>query len=252
MKKIVILLTLTIVLGALIVLILSNRDAQTNDAVVYTSGDPLDIALEVANSWRNNIATSSELMVSLESFLDNDLFTRSMAADLVARSYDLTRDPMLDVILCQAVTPPRIVGRLIVETPTEAQIMIMARGSEERSPHQSVITLSGNGEGAWVVTGVECTRGEVAPEVEFPFDNEGYLLQSVPPPYQAGDWHVVFEQGGQMGYVAPLTFTTESVCITSSGQESVCDPSSFKEPLPALVQGDMTEMGVTVLRITFN
>ncbi len=253
MKKIVILLSLALILGALIFFIVSNRTSTvTEEVLVYTPGDPLDITLDMANAWRDNVAASSETAISLESFLDTDLFTRAVAADLVARSQDMTREPMIDVLLCQAVIPPRVVGRLIVETPTEAQIMIMARGSEERSPNQTVVTLTGNGEGAWIITGVECTQGEVAPDVEFPFDNEGYLLKSVPPPYQAGDWHVVFEQNGQMGYVAPLTFTSESICISTNGEESVCDPSALTEPLPALVQGDMTEVGVTVRRITFN
>jgi len=252
MKKIVILVIVGAALASLIWMAVTNREDSFVDENIYTLGDPLDITLDTINSWRDNIAPETEEAMSLTEFLMKDVFTRALATSLLSLAEDTSREPLRDVILCQSEVPPRIVGRLIVQTETEAQVMVMARGTENRSPFQTIVTLLGNGEGAWVISRLECAQGEVAPEVEFTFDYEGYLLKSVPPPYQAGEWHVVFAQDGQMGYVAPLTFTNDSVCISSNGDESVCNPAIIQEPAPALVQGDMTEVGVNVKRITFN
>lgn len=252
MKKIIVLIALAVSLAAIIWVASSNRVQDTAADLVYTPGEPLEMTLELASEWREIRATSTVSESALSEFLARDIFAPTLREALLAKSVDTAREPLLDVIVCQANIPPRLVGRLILETSTEAQVMVLARGSEERSPYQSIVTLAGNGEGAWVITDISCAQGEVAPEVEFTFDREGYLLKSVPPPYESGSWYVVFEQNGQMGYVAPLTFSAESVCVDESGTESVCEPDSLKEPLSVLVQGDMTESGVDVKRITFN
>lgn len=251
MKNILMIVGIAIALGALIWVITANRGEDLIDDVVYVAGDPLELTLDTVNQWKDILATSSEASLGLEEFLVSDIFAPALRQQLIDRNQDTAREPMLDVIFCQAEVPPRLVGRLILETPTEAQVMVLARGTEDRSPYQAVIALAGNGEGAWTINKIDCVQGEVAPEVEFTFDHEGYLLKSVPAPYQSGSWHVVFEQDGQMGYVAPLVFDAESVCIDSAGTESVCDPDTLLEPIPALIQGEMTESGVTVKRVTF-
>lgn len=218
----------------------------------YVTGEPLDLVLQAVNDWREIQATTSETTTTLESFISTDLFSVPLRATLMEQDADLSRDPQLDVIYCQAVVPPRLVGRMILNTETEAQLMIFGRGLENPSPYQAIVTMTGNGEGAWSINNIECAQGEVAPDVEFTFDNEGYLLKSVPPPYQSGSWHVVFEQDGQMGYVAPLVFDAESICIESSGEQAVCEPDNLVEPILATIRGDMTESGVTVRQIIIN
>lgn len=251
MKKIIILAILALVV-ATSVFFISQRDDVTETQQRYVSGEPLDLVLTMANDWQVNLsATSTENQLSLEEFINNDLFDPETRQELLEQTEVPVFDPPLDVIFCQANVPPRLVGRTVLETPTKSQVMVVARGSEERSPYQAIVSLDGNGEGAWVITGIECVQGETAPDVEFTFDREGYLLKSVPAPYQTGEWHVVFEQDGQMGYVAPLAFDSDSICIDLTGNETTCDPNSLQEPLPALVQGEMTEVGITVKRVTF-
>jgi hypothetical protein len=250
-KKIGIVAALAVVLVVIIAIMVMNRP-EKEEVVVYTVGDPMDIALDMANAWRNTLIATEDSIMALSEFVASDQFTRAAAEDLKGRIADTAREPLLDVILCQVEIPPRIVGRMIVQTNTEAQVMLIARGLENRTPNQTIVTMRGNGENAWVINSVTCSQGETMPEFEFAFDHTGYLLKSVPPPYTAGNWHVVFEQEGVMGYVAPLTFGDDSLCISTTGEESVCSPDNFKEPVPALVQGDMTEEGVIVKRITFN
>jgi hypothetical protein len=242
---------MAILLVGIIIIMTVNRPEKA-EVIVYTEGDPMDIALDMANAWRNTLIATEDPITALSEFVSSDQFTRAAAEDLKSRIADSSREPLLDVILCQVEIPPRVVGRMIVQTDTDAQVMLMARGLENRSPNQTIVKMRGNGENAWVIDSVTCSQGEAMPEFEFAFDHTGYLLKSVPPPYTAGDWHVVFEQDGLMGYVAPLTFGDDSLCISTAGEESVCAPDTFKEPLPALVQGDMTEEGVIVKRITFN
>lgn len=247
MKKI---LTLTLVLIGVIVIAWYLISARTAVPVLepdmFTQGDPIDLTLEMMGQWRDNLAGTSS--VSLADFLEQPLFSPSLRTTLT----EVTEANGLDPLLCQPEIPPRVVGRMVLQTETEAQVLVFARGLEMLAPQQSLVTLRGNGEGGWVIGSVACVLGETAPEVEFTFDRQGYLLKSVPAPYQAGEWHIVFEQNGQMGYVAPLSFTAESLCTEANGAEAVCVPDDFIEPSAALVRGEMTEAGVVVNQVRFS
>jgi hypothetical protein len=246
MKKFVV---FGIVFVSLIVLTWYLLSTRVTEAPVqpdmFTQGDPVELTLDVMNDWQANLMSTSS--TPLADFLSQPIFSPTLKASLLGEA----SQPEVDPLLCQTSVPPRVVGRLVVMTVNEAQVLVLARGLETPAPQQSMVTLRGNGEGGWVIAGISCVTGETAPEVEFTFDREGYLLKSVPAPYTTGTWHVVFEQDGQMGYVAPLTFTSDSMCVEPNGTEAVCQPDSLVEPIPALVRGEMTESGVIVSQIRF-
>lgn len=246
MKKQIIVAVVAIGLMGLIWFLATNKSGETVADDMFTQGDPLELTLELMSLWRDNLVATTT--VPLATFLEQPLFSQQLRTSLLAtpRAEDAP-----DALLCQTTIPPRVVGRKIAETNNEAQVMVIARGQEERSPFQAIVTLRGNGEGGWLIDAISCAEGESAPEVEFSFDREGFLLKSVPPPYQAGNWHIVFEQDGQMGYVAPIEFNAESICIEENGTESVCAPDTLVEPVSALVRGDMTEAGVIVRQVRF-
>lgn len=247
MKKIVIIGIILVGVGAVVWYFSSGRtDAPVQEPDMFTQGDPVDLTLDMMSQWRDNRAGTST--VPLAGFIEQPLFSPALRTKL----NETPEANGLDPLLCQPEVPPRVVGRMVLQTETEAQVLVFARGLETLAPQQSLVTLRGNGEGGWVISTIACVLGETAPEVEFTFDREGYLLKSVPPPYQAGDWHIVFAQDGQMGYVAPLTFTGESLCIEANGVETVCAPDSFVEPSAVLVRGEMTEAGVIVNQVRFS
>jgi len=258
MNKYIFLILAVLLIVAIGWFVITKSDKESAlPADVYVLGEPFDLTLEIVGEWRENVSTTSEAQISLDEFVKKDIFSQTIRQKLVDTAADTAREPLLDVMFCQAETPPRLVGRVVFETPNEAQVMVLARGQEEPSGYQAIVSLKSNGEGAWSITDIDCVQGEVAPVVEFAFDKNGYLLKSVPPPYQTGEWHVTFSQedsNGNVvsGYVAPLFFTEESICIAENGEESICNPDSLVEPVSALVQGDMSEVGVTVRRITFN
>jgi hypothetical protein len=125
----------------------------------------------------------------------------------------------------------------------------LARGLEERSPNVAVVTLGGD-TGEWLITDIRCAQGESGPEREFSFDREGHLLKSVPPPLNPDYWHLVFEENGINGHTAPLFFDESSTCVALDGTEATCNTDNFVDATKALVQGEMTESGVEVKRVT--
>jgi hypothetical protein len=52
------------------------------------------------------------------------------------------------------------------------------------------------------------------------------------------------------GYVLPLTFDAESVCINQEGAESACDLTQLKEATRVFIQASMTETEAIVKRMT--
>ncbi len=155
-------------------------------------------------------------------------------------------DNELDPVLCQVVTPLQTSARPVYENETNAQVVVVSR--DKGQPEQAVVSLTKLNEG-WYISDIRCTAGEVAPVREFSFDTEGFLVKSVPAPYKAGNWHLVFEQNGQPGHVVPLFFNAESSCTGFDGVAASCDISTFIEPSKALVQGEMSETGVTVKKL---
>ena len=98
----------------------------------------------------------------------------------------------------------------------------------------------------WQITDISCATGELPPEREYSFEQNGFLLKNVPPPLNDDYWHLVFEQQGQPGHTVPLFFDENSQCVGADGITAVCNPDEFIEPSAAIVKGEMQEAGLTV------
>jgi hypothetical protein len=103
----------------------------------------------------------------------------------------------------------------------------------------------------WQITKLDCSEGESAVAKEFNFEKTGFLLKdSIKPPFSKENWHLVYEQETQPGYVVPLTFDAESVCIAIDGSQTACDQSKLTEASQVFLQANMTETGAIVKRMT--
>ncbi len=206
--------------------------------------DPIDVSSDFANAWLENLQATTTL--PLGEFLDTQtVLTKELKSALLSRA-DTAGDR--DVILCQATMPERIGGKQIYVTDEEAQVSVIPRGGE-KSSNQTLVTLGLQKE-AWVITGLDCSTGEVAPETGlYNFERAGQLIgPSVPEPYDANFWHIVFERDGINGNVVKLLFDSQSVCIEGSS-ESTCDTNNLTEAAQAFVQADMTEEGALIKRL---
>lgn len=155
-----------------------------------------------------------------------------------------------EVVLCQLETPDRIGTKILFQEELTAQVMVLARGGEAKSPFQAQVDLKAVG-GKWQISKIHCSQGEVAPISEFSFDKEGYLLKSVPPPLDSNYWHLVYEENGKLGHTTPLDFDQSSICLAADGIESICDPATFIEPTLVQVQAEMLETGAVVKKLHF-
>jgi len=156
---------------------------------------------------------------------------------------------VLDPVLCQTVIPEEISTRTVYENTEKAQILVMSR--DKKVTEQALVTLNRYNDG-WYINDILCSPGEFAPEREFSFESEGFLLKaSIPSPYNSKNWHLVFEENGQNGNVVPLFFDSESQCTSLDGSKSVCNPAQFTEATKVFVRGQMTERGVSVNRQEF-
>lgn len=209
-----------------------------------TTEDPLDVTIDFYNEWLVAVQSTSTTPVDA-GLLASPRLSEGVRTKLEAT---LNNEGMPDPVLCEPVTPERMGGKVLYALPTEAQIQMLPRGNTERTGAQAVVSLVVQN-GAWVISDIYCSTGEVGPEREYSFEQEGYLLKSVPEPLNSDYWHLVFEQNGQGGYTAPLFFDAESICISQDGTEAVCNPDTFIEPAAAYVQAEMTEAGANVKRI---
>lgn len=155
----------------------------------------------------------------------------------------------LDPVLCQTVIPEKISTRAVYENTDKAQVLVMSR--DKKVTEQALISLIKFNDG-WYINDIQCSSGEFGAEREFSFEREGYLLKgSIPPPYNSKNWHLVFEENGQVSNVVPLFFDSESQCTSLDGSKSVCKPDQFIEATKVFVHGQMTERGVSVKRQEF-
>lgn len=158
-------------------------------------------------------------------------------------------DENLDPVLCQTLVPESISIRSVYESEEGAQILVTSK--DKTVTNQAIVTLARLNDG-WYINDIQCSLGEFAPEREFTFENEGFILKgSIPAPYDSKNWHIVFEQNGVPGHVAPLFFDSSSQCTDMKGTKSVCKPEDFIEASKVLVRGQMTERGATVNQLEF-
>ena len=205
-----------------------------------------DITSEFYKSWL--VAVQSTTTDPYQAGLSTDqLLTDNVRTYLVDAQKD-AEVSMIDPVLCLSFVPKRIGVKSIFASDTSAEVQVLARGNDDKASEYAVVGLIAV-EGKWKIDAIACMFGESAPDREFPFDREGFLLKGVPPQLDSNFWYLVFEENGKAGHVAPLTFDSSSVCISPEGSESVCDPNQFVNPSQAHVQGGMTEAGAIVQRI---
>ncbi len=251
MKKIIVVVVVVVALGLVATILLTRQagfSTPTTEVVNQVPiGDPMDATMEFYGPWlAAELSTSSDPQT--ENLLAHPRLTSELSTGLTSALEDTTLE--VNPVLCQTSIPPRIGTKLSYRLDTKAEVHVLARGLEDRSTRIAVVTLTAQN-GEWVISDITCSNGETAPEREFSFDKEGFLLKNVPPPLNADNWHLVFEENGVMGHTAPLFFSPESTCIATDTTSTVCSPDTFTEPSKALVQGEMAEAGVSVQRVTF-
>lgn len=240
MKKLLIILGLLALVGG-VVFMMNNNKADTGETVedsAGVAGDPIDAVLEFYKAYlvaEQNAASSPEA----EGLLEHPILSNAVREYIAAN-----QDQAVEPVLCQSVTPQKIRSKTLYNRDGKAQVQVLGRLEGEKSSEQAVVTLEVANE-AWRVTKIECLQGESAPEREFTFDREGYLLKSVPEPLDANYWHLVFEQDDTKGHTVPL-FTDAAECTMLDGSIGPCDMNMVDEATKAHVKGQMTEAGVDV------
>ncbi len=247
-----------IILGGLLALgtivligvLLHMRSPESNptDTVSYNQetrvAEPVDIILDFYNPWLEAVKSTSTspyaLGLATEKILTEELRTRLIDSEGRAETE-------IDPVLCQTTKPSRVTGRIVSEQENEVRVLVMAK--EKELSAQSVFTLKRHNDG-WFIEDILCFAGEFDIPREFSFEKEGYLLKSVPPPFNPEYWHLVFEESGELGHVVPLSFTGESSC-TAPDKNATCTPDQFTEAAKVHIYGQMTESGVTVTRLEF-
>lgn len=247
MKKILIILGIVVV--AVAAIFFSQRGTFNSYTPAPDPIEPIDLTLNFYDAWL--AAVKSTTTTPYEAgILDGAEMTDELRARLAAGEVSSDIDyGAIDPVLCQTVDPSRISAKTLYVAPGEkAQVQIFTKGAMEQG--QAIVTLVPNGP-RWTIEDILCSHGEFDIPREFSFDQQGNLLKSVPEPYDSNYWHIVFTQDGTPGYVAPLYFDANSMCVTTDGSESVCSPDTFTEAAKVHVQGEMTELGVNVKRVTF-
>jgi hypothetical protein len=208
--------------------------------------DVIDVTLDFYESWLNAVQSTTtdpyQTGLSTDDLLDDSV--RMYIADAQRNGAVLERDP----VFCLSFVPDKFRAKTIFTNDTSSEVQVLGRGGAEKSPEYALVGLTAVN-GMWQISSITCVSGESAPEREFAFDKEGFLLKGVPPKLNPDFWYLVFEENGKAGHVAPLAFDTSSICISPEGNESVCDPTQFINPSKAHVKGGMTEAGAVVKRI---
>ena len=224
----------------------NNSGSQNVDNIEVNKivNDPIDVTMALYSPWLAGLVSTSTEINQVE-IINQATLTEGLRADLLNKLNESTSD--LDPILCQIDLPEKIGAKIVYTTETESQVIVVPRG--KKVPEQALVTLTLSDSG-WVIAKIDCSRGELAPEREFSFDNEGYLLrESLQPPLDATKWHLVYESNGVAGYAILLIFDELSVCIGSDGAERDCATEELSEATAVVLKGAMQENGVIVRRL---
>lgn len=236
-------LAVVVVLISLVIAFKSGVMTFTKEDKVREIPAPLDTTLDFYSDW---LAMAKGTTTNP---YDSELINNPILSPEVKQNLLTKRSETPDPFFCQNTIPEKIGAKLLFELPEKAEVIILNRTASSSEPFsQAIITLE-KGSTAWTITNISCSSGEVAPESEFSFEQDGYLLKSMQAPYVSGQWHLVFSQNGTMGYVAPLIFSTSSVCVAVDGTSGSCDLNAFTEMQTAKVTGNMLEEGAEVVRL---
>lgn len=234
------------IIGIAIIGLLVLQGRSTEPSLVVTEiplGDPLDAAADFYGEWLD-AARSTSTDPYQAGLATAPVLSEVVRVKLATAQLD---ESTIDPVFCQEELPRRVRLKPVFAQDTEAQYMVLP---DEVVPDRAMVTVRAV-DGDWQITDISCISAEQGEEREFTFERTGNLLKSVPPPLDPEYWHIVFEENGQQGHAAPLFFDPTSVCVSESGTESVCDPSTFVEAAKVTVQGQMTESGVEVKRVQF-
>jgi len=223
--------------------VISLEEAQQ---VREEAGDPVEITMDFYKEWLNAVQdiTASPYTSGV---LDNPVLGDTVRA-YVRDTQEAGSINGIDPVLCQSITPKKLRSKVLAVHADTAEILVLAKLESGNSPEQAAVSLQVV-DGAWQITNISCASGESAPEREFSFAREGFLLKSVPAPLDSRYWHLVFEQNGELGHTVPLFFDADSICIALDESEAVCDENLFTDAEKAFVQAQMTETGAMVKRL---
>ena len=242
-----------LVIGVVVVIVLAiigwqwlgsgSSSGTTEELSAVPVDDPMDVTMELFGPWLSGVkSTSTEFNRS------ELLVAAPLTADLRDRlQQQIEVQSALDPVLCQIDIPERVGTKSVFTNDFEAQVLVIARGT--KVPEQALVTLIAV-DGKWVVSDITCSRGELAPDVEFTFEREGNLLkQSLQPPLNNEQWHLIYTRDGVAGNAIPVLFDANSTCVMTDGSEQVCAPDQLTEATAVLLQGAMQEAGVLVERM---
>jgi len=209
--------------------------------------DPVDVVKGFYDQWLRAAQDPANADPSQKTLAKAPILSKALRTEIVSAQRDesITTDP----VLCQTAVPEGISYRKVFTNDDAAQVLVTSK--DKNVTNQAIITLARYNDG-WYINKIECSLGEFAPEREFSFEKEGYLLKgSIPEPYNPKNWHLVFEENGQLGNVAPLLFDEQSQCTDIDGNTSVCEPDTFTEATKVFIRGQMTEGGANVKQLQF-
>jgi hypothetical protein len=216
-----------------------------NNADERPIADPLDVVFDFYNEWHNEARTKGQVSAGA-AVMSSPILSTSTRENLNQKLTAGTEG--IDPVLCQAVVPEKIKIKVIHQIPAEMEVMVMSRYASATPIGFALVKLSLNNR-EWHIDDITCSRGDVLEAREFSFEQTGQLLKNVPAPLDSNFWHLVFTEDNTPGHTAELHFSSSSVC-TLNGRETLCDTATFAEAANASVEGNMTESGVDVLRMT--
>lgn len=238
-KRLIIIVAVLIVIGGLVWFF--TRDGGGSRGQQVSNLDAVDTVGTFYDQWLKAVQEPATADPNRVTLMKSPLLSKTLK-DRLAKESTLNASP--DPVLCQTKTPENISIIRVYEEPDRAQILVLSR--DKKVTEQALVTLARLDEG-WYIDEIECSAGEFAPEREFSFEKEGFLLKdSIPKPFDPKNWHLVFEENGELGHVVPLFFDATSQCTDLSGTKAVCKPDQLKEMTKVFVQAQMTERGANL------
>jgi len=208
-------------------------------------GEPIDIALDFFDAWSNAQSTSTDPFTL--KLYDLPEVSPALSAKLILAEAAY-RESGFDPVFCQQETFSSLRAKPVFQNEAEAQFLISPKQNEAGT--QILVTLKTNGT-LWNIADISCGGGEVGPVAgEYNFDHTGFLLkESILPPLDPADWHLVFSQDDVLGFTSPLFFSSTSNCTLEENAEAICAPDSLLETMSVRVRGNVTEAGVLVSKL---
>lgn len=209
--------------------------------------DAVDTVGNFYDQWLKAAQLPTTADPNLSTLAKSPILSKSLRAKIATarKNPNITADP----VLCQTTVPEGISMRRVYMSESEAQILVTPKNKSVTD--RALVTLNKYNNG-WYINDIQCSAGEFAPEREFSFEKEGYLLKnSIPKPYDPKNWHLIFEDNSKPGYVVPLLFDSESQCTSLDGSKFVCKPDQFTEATKVFIRGRMVERGANVKQLEF-